>query len=142
MTAFSRRSRGKPRHPQPALQDVSVRIPSGAITGLVGPDGAGKTTFLRLAAGLPVPTRGRITVLGADTRHDLAFRDNLAYMPQKFGLYEDLTVLENLLLYARLRGIPRAEMRASIDRLLAFTAWHRSKGGRRNSRPECETASS
>ncbi|MGQ9606286.1 MAG: ATP-binding cassette domain-containing protein [Thermogutta sp.] len=106
---------------QPALQDVSVQIPPGAITGLVGPDGAGKTTFLRLAAGLLVPTRGRITVLGADTRHDLAFRDDLAYMPQKFGLYEDLTVLENLLLYARLRGIPRAERRASIDRLLAFT---------------------
>ncbi|NMC21929.1 MAG: ABC transporter ATP-binding protein [Thermogutta sp.] len=100
---------------------MTAEIPAGAITGLVGPDGAGKTTFLRLAAGLLVPTQGRISVLGRDTRQGLEFRDHLAYMPQKFGLYEDLTVLENLLLYARLRGVPRAERQADIERLLGFT---------------------
>lgn len=121
MIAFEQVTKDFPPAPRPALQDVTVRIPAGAITGLVGPDGAGKTTFLRLAAGLLVPTRGRITVLERDTRQGLEFRDRLAYMPQKFGLYEDLTVLENLMLYARLRGIPRAERRASIDRLLGFT---------------------
>jgi ABC-2 type transport system ATP-binding protein len=110
-----------PRSQRPALHEVTVDIPAGAITGLVGPDGAGKTTFLRLAAGLLVPTSGRILVLGQDTQKDLGFRDHLAYMPQKFGLYEDLTVIENLHLYARLRGIPRGEEKASIERLLAFT---------------------
>ncbi|MBC7336179.1 MAG: ABC transporter ATP-binding protein, partial [Clostridia bacterium] len=72
-------------------------------------------------AGLLVPTSGRILVLGQDTQKELGFRDHLSYMPQKFGLYEDLTVIENLHLYARLRGIPREEEKASIDRLLAFT---------------------
>jgi ABC-2 type transport system ATP-binding protein len=110
-----------PRSQRPALHEVTVELPAGAITGLVGPDGAGKTTFLRLAAGLLVPTNGRILVLGQDTQKDLGFRDQLAYMPQKFGLYEDLTVLENLHLYARLRGISRQEEKASVDRLLAFT---------------------
>lgn len=106
---------------KPALSDVTVEISGGAITGLLGPDGSGKTTFLRLAAGLLQPTKGRIAILGQDTQEGTAFRDDLAYMPQKFGLYEDLTVLENLHLYARLRGIPRAEREKSIDRLLAFT---------------------
>lgn len=105
----------------PALAEVTVEIPAGAITGLVGPDGAGKTTFLRLAAGLLMPTSGRILVLGEDTRVSLGFRNHLAYMPQKFGLYEDLTVLENLRLYARLRGIPRTEAEERIGRLLDFT---------------------
>jgi len=106
---------------RPALQDVSVEISPGTITGLVGPDGSGKTTFLRLAAGLLVPTDGRVLVFGQDTRQSVQFREHLAYMPQKFGLYEDLTVLENLQLYARLRGISRAEQKQSIDRLLEFT---------------------
>jgi len=106
---------------RPALRDVTVEILAGAITGLVGPDGAGKTTFLRLAAGLLMATEGRILVLGEDPRESLNFRDHLSYMPQKFGLYEDLTVLENLQLYARLRGIPQAESQENIKRLLSFT---------------------
>lgn len=121
MIQFEQVTKNFPPSPQPALQNVTVEIPAGAITGLVGPDGAGKTTFLRLAAGLLAPSQGRIVVLGKDTREGFEFRDHLAYMPQKFGLYEDLSVLENLMLYARLRGIPRAERQAGIDRLLGFT---------------------
>lgn len=105
----------------PALEEVTVEIPAGAITGLVGPDGAGKTTFLRLAAGLLTPTSGRVLVLGEDTRSSLGFRSHLAYMPQKFGLYEDLTVLENLRLYARLREIGQKERDERISQLLEFT---------------------
>ncbi len=121
MIRFEQVTKRFPRADRAALHEVSVRILAGAITGVIGPDGAGKTTFLRLAAGLLVPDQGRITVLDHDTQRELAFRDHLAYMPQKFGLYTDLTVWENLLLYARLRGIPAAEGRASIDRLLTFT---------------------
>jgi len=105
----------------PALQEVSLEIAAGTITGVVGPDGSGKTTLLRLAAGLLLPTEGRIYVFGQDTRQSVEFREHLAYMPQKFGLYEDLTVLENLQLYARLRGIARGEQKQSIERLLSFT---------------------
>ena len=105
-----------------ALVDVSAPIPSSRITGLVGPDGAGKTTLMRLMAGLLHPTAGRLSVDGFDP---LAagdeLRSRLGYMPQKFGLYEDLTVQENLDLYADLRGVVGAERRASFTRLLAFT---------------------
>lgn len=73
---------------RPALQDVSLEIAAGTITGVVGPDGSGKTTFLRLAAGLLLPTEGRVIVFGQDTRQSVEFREHLAYMPQKFGLYD------------------------------------------------------
>ena len=82
------------------------RIEPGQVTGLVGPDGAGKTTLLRLLAGLLLPDEGQITVCGFDTRRDLAgIRQVVSYMPQRFGLYEDLTVDENLNLYADLYGV-------------------------------------
>ena len=105
-----------------ALVEVSASIPSSRITGLVGPDGAGKTTLMRLMAGLLHPTAGRLSVGGFDplsAGDDL--RSTLGYMPQKFGLYEDLTVQENLDLYADLRGVLGAEREASFTRLLAFT---------------------
>src|SRR5512139_220529 len=90
-----------------ALNDVSFSVRSGVVTGLVGPDGAGKTTLMRLAAGLLLPDQGSIVVLGMDAaREPLRVQGTIGYMPQRFGLYEDLTVQENLDLYADLHGGP------------------------------------
>jgi drug efflux transport system ATP-binding protein len=106
----------------PALDHVSARIPAGCVTGLVGPDGAGKTTMLRLMAGLLLPTEGRIRVGGLDPGREAdAVRALIGYMPQRFGLYEDLTVLENLNLYADLRGVIGEARAPAFRRLLAFT---------------------
>jgi ABC-2 type transport system ATP-binding protein len=106
-----------------ALASVTAEIGSGVVTGLVGPDGAGKTTLIRLITGLLAPSEGRIEVLGFDTQTDPQQVQNaIGYMPQRFGLYEDLTVQENLNLYADLRGLPLAERKATFERLLSFTA--------------------
>ncbi|HTU23449.1 MAG TPA: ATP-binding cassette domain-containing protein [Gemmataceae bacterium] len=106
----------------PVIDHLSVRIESGQVSGLVGPDAAGKTTLMRLMAGLLLPDEGRLTVCGADTRTGLAvIRRQVSYMPQRFGLYEDLSVLQNLELYADLRGVIGAQRRQTFERLLAFT---------------------
>ncbi len=95
------------------------------VTGLVGPDGAGKTTLIRLMAGLLAPSEGSIEVLGFDTRTEAqAVQIQIGYMPQRFGLYEDLTVQENLELYADLRGLPDDERAETFKTLLAL---HRSR---------------
>ncbi len=105
-----------------ALDDITAAIRPGRITGLVGPDGAGKSTLLRLVAGLMVPTAGRITVGGRDSVTEAqAIQAAIGYMPQRFGLYEDLSVQENLDLYAALRGVDPAGRAATFDRLLSFT---------------------
>ena len=92
-----------------ALHDVSFSVRHGVVTGLVGPDAAGKTTLMRLAAGLLVPDGGAITVLGLDAAtQSLAVQGAIGYMPQRFGLYEDLSVQENLDLYADLQGVPES----------------------------------
>ncbi len=103
----------------PALDAVDIEILAGRITGLVGPDGAGKTTLIRILAGLLDPDEGSITVLGKASA--VADRSELGYMPQRFGLYEDLSVIENLSLYADLRGLAPEDRDASFARLLAFT---------------------
>ncbi|HRY89010.1 MAG TPA: ATP-binding cassette domain-containing protein, partial [Rubrivivax sp.] len=80
-----------------ALAALSLEVPAASITALVGPDGAGKSTFIRLAAGLLRPDRGALQVLGLDVaRQPQAVQDRIGYMPQRFGLYEDLSVQENL----------------------------------------------
>ena len=105
-----------------ALDRVSLRVRPGMVTGLIGPDGAGKTTFMRLAAGLLVPDGGRIAALGFDaTRDALQVQAALGYMPQRFGLYEDLTVQENLDLYADLQGVPPAARPPRYAELMRMT---------------------
>jgi ABC-2 type transport system ATP-binding protein len=106
----------------PALDDVSGEIRTGVITGLVGPDGAGKTTLIRLIAGLLETESGEITTLGFDPIKDASrIRRDVGYMPQKFGLYEDLSVIENLTLHADLRDVTGKEREETFDRLLEFT---------------------
>jgi ABC-2 type transport system ATP-binding protein len=106
----------------PALDHLDIRVAGGAITGLAGPDGAGKTTLMRLLAGLLLPTAGTIRVLGFDpTTQPEEIRSRIGYMPQRFGLYEDLSVIQNLRLYAELRGVIGEEREASFERLLNFT---------------------
>ncbi len=108
---------------------MTGEIRAGHITGLVGPDGAGKTTLLRLIAGLLVPDSGSLTTLGKDPAHEAdAIHREIGYMPQKFGLYEDLSVLENLTLHADLRDVTGAERDATFTRLLAFTDLQRFSG--------------
>jgi ABC-2 type transport system ATP-binding protein len=105
-----------------ALAGVSARIGYGRLTGLVGPDGAGKTTLMRMLAGLMAPSGGDIRVAGHDTvREAAAIPAVTGYMPQRFGLYEDLTVADNLHLFAELRGMRRGDYREVFARLLAFT---------------------
>ncbi|HYG36696.1 MAG TPA: ATP-binding cassette domain-containing protein [Clostridia bacterium] len=130
---------------RPVLAGISAGIRSGVVTGLVGPDGAGKTTLMRLMAGLLVPTTGRVLVdgiapgeanpsIGASASETVTkgrdqvgqgaaknIREFIGYMPQKFGLYEDLSVQENLDLHADLRGVLGQEREAAFKRLLEFT---------------------
>jgi ABC-2 type transport system ATP-binding protein len=106
----------------PALDDVDETLPQGKLVGLVGPDGAGKTTLMRMMAGLMTPSEGSVSVLGYDTIKDQEYIHFLTgYMPQKFGLYEDLTAIQNLNLYAALSGIPKEQQKETFDRLLRFT---------------------
>jgi len=105
-----------------ALRTVSLRVQKGQVTGLIGPDGAGKTTLMRLAVGLLVPDKGEIIVLGFDSaRESLAVQARVGYMPQRFGLYEDLSVQENLDLYADLQGVPYNGRTARYEELMRMT---------------------
>ncbi len=106
-----------------ALDGVSLEARHGTLTALVGPDGAGKTTLIRLVAGLMSPNSGTLDVLDINVvAQPQAVQDRIGYMPQKFGLYEDLSVQENLDLYADLHGISAAERERQYPRLLEMTA--------------------
>ena len=108
---------------KPAVARLDCSIRAGYVTGLVGPDGAGKTTLMRMLAGLLKPDAGTIDVIGYDPLADSsALHAVLGYMPQKFGLYEDLTVMENLTLYADLRSVTGEARRSTFARLLEFTS--------------------
>ena len=105
-----------------ALDDVSAALPSGMILGLVGPDGAGKTTLIRLFAGLMRPSAGSVEVLGRTPRAEGGTTQAATgYMPQRFGLYEDLSVLDNLNLYANLRALDPTTRAQRFAELLKFT---------------------
>ena len=98
-------------------------IPAGSMTALIGPDGAGKTTLLRLLAGILAPLAGDIRVLGHPLPEKaLALQGQIGYMPQRFGLYEDLTVEENLELFADLHSVPREVRKDRFGELLTMTA--------------------
>jgi ABC-2 type transport system ATP-binding protein len=114
---------------KPALDHLEIQIEKGQMVGLVGPDGSGKTTLLRLLIGLMDPDRGSISVMGFDSRRQAEkIQAATGYMPQKFGLYEDLTVLENMNLYADLRNSPKNEREVRFAQLLAFTDLGRFRG--------------
>lgn len=120
LTALARSFEGMTK---PAVASLSTTIRAGGVTGLVGPDGAGKTTLMRMLAGLLKPDKGEIDILGLNpVRDSSALHARLGYMPQKFGLYEDLTVQENLNLYADLRSVTGEKRQQTFARLLDFTA--------------------
>ena len=105
-----------------ALDGVSFEARQGTLTALVGPDGAGKTTLLRLIAGLMVADSGELSVLDVDVAAEPQIIQNrIGYMPQKFGLYEDLSVQQNLDLYADLHGISRDQRKEIYPRLMEMT---------------------
>ena len=112
---------GSPVTPVIAINNLSLNIEKGKITGLIGADGAGKTTLLRTIIGLLLPNEGEINVLGFNpvTQKD-ELNLHIGYMPQKFGLYEDLTVIENLRLYADLKGVKPEEYN-NFGKMLEFT---------------------
>ena len=104
-----------------AVSDLSLKVEQGVIFGLIGPDGAGKTTTLRMLAGVLKPTSGRAMVLGRDVVRDPeSLREKIGYMPQRFSLYGDLSVLENLSFFAEIYDTPRSQRQERIDRLLRF----------------------
>ncbi len=102
-----------------AVDGLSFDVNAGEIFGLVGPDGAGKTTTLRMLAGILPPDAGRAAVAGCDVaRHPESAKHSLSYMPQRFGLYEDLTVDENIRFYANLFGVRKGERESRSTQLL------------------------
>lgn len=102
-----------------AVDGLRLAIPRGELFGLVGPDGAGKTTTLRMLAGILTPTAGDARVAGRSVAAEPeAIKGRIAYMSQRFGLYGDLTVAENLDFYADLFEVPKREREARVERLL------------------------
>jgi ABC-2 type transport system ATP-binding protein len=117
------KSFGKGEDRRDALKNISLRLPVGSMTAIIGPDGAGKTTLLRLLAGILTPLAGEIRVLDhAVPKQALALQSQIGYMPQRFGLYEDLTVEENLELFASLHGISHQMREGRFNELLTMTA--------------------
>jgi ABC-2 type transport system ATP-binding protein len=105
-----------------AVRNLNLRVEKGELFGLVGPDGAGKTTTMRMLAGILDPTSGNAFIDGISVRENPdKVKEHLAYMPQRFGLYQDLTVIENLLFYADLFGVPKKSRPQRIEELFAFS---------------------
>ncbi|MDI6606673.1 MAG: ABC transporter ATP-binding protein [Candidatus Omnitrophota bacterium] len=105
-----------------ALDRLNLEVKEGEIFGLVGPDGAGKTTTMRLLTGILDPTQGQAWVYDKHTVKEAeSLKENIAYMSQRFGLYEELTVLENINFYADIYGVTQEKRRADIERLLGFS---------------------
>ncbi len=105
-----------------AVHDLSIMVEEGEIYGIVGPDGAGKTTAMRMLTSIMDPTSGEAWVAGLHTvRQAESIKDHIGYMSQKFGLYPDLTVMENIDFYADIYGVSRVERREAVERLLQFS---------------------
>jgi ABC-2 type transport system ATP-binding protein len=105
-----------------AVDGISLEIPKGEIFGLVGPDGAGKTTTLRMLAGLIDPDEGSVQVDGLEVKdHVEAVKDQIGYMAQRFGLYGDLTVAENMIFYSDLFGLPEGDRDRMMEEFLEMT---------------------
>jgi ABC-2 type transport system ATP-binding protein len=105
-----------------AVNALTLEVVQGEAFALVGPDGAGKTTTMRLLCGIMDPDEGRAQVLGFDTvKESERLKEHIGYMPQRFGLYDDLTVAENLRFYADIYRVPRAQREARVPELLAFS---------------------
>jgi len=105
-----------------AVDGLTLSVARGELFGLVGPDGAGKTTTIRMLASIMRPDAGSASVAGFDTVHEAeAVKKRIGYMSQRFGLYEDLTVDENIAFYADLYGVPRSGRRERIEELLRFS---------------------
>ena len=105
-----------------AVNELDLEIRQGEIFGLVGPDGAGKSTTMRLISTAMTPTSGKAVVLGFDTANkEEEIRERVGYMPQRFALYGELTVDENINFFAEIYGVPRAELEKKKKELLEFT---------------------
>ncbi|MDD4197031.1 MAG: ABC transporter ATP-binding protein [Syntrophorhabdaceae bacterium] len=105
-----------------ALEDITLEVRKGELFGLVGPDGAGKSTLMRLLAAVMEPTSGNAWVASHEiVKEPERIKEKIAYMPQRFGLYEDLTVMENIVFYADIFSVPKDERPARIERLLGFS---------------------
>ncbi len=105
-----------------AVNNLNLEVKKGELYGLVGPDGAGKTTAMRLLTAIMEPTSGDAWVTGHSIlREGERIKERIGYMSQKFGLYEDLTVMENITFYADLYEVPKIERPARIERLLGFS---------------------
>jgi len=105
-----------------AVQDLSLQIEAGTIFGFLGPNGAGKTTTMRMLCGLTHPASGRAIIEGADAWKDRQrVRTKFGYVPQRFSLYRDLTVVENFRFFGGAYGVPGAELDGRIERLLRVT---------------------
>ncbi|HWQ45324.1 MAG TPA: ABC transporter ATP-binding protein [Longilinea sp.] len=110
------------RKEMPAVNEIDLEIPSGILFGLVGPDGAGKTTTLRMLSSVTEPSSGKVWINGFDTHTQAEkVRKSIGYMPQNFSLYPDLSVLENLNFFADIQEVPAAEKKARIAEMLEFT---------------------
>lgn len=108
--------------PMLAVDGLSLEVAQGEAFALVGPDGAGKTTTIRLLCGIMDPDGGRAEVLGFDTvRESERIKESIGFMPQRFGLYDDLTVAENISFYADVYRVPRAERQRRMPELLEFS---------------------
>ncbi|MDR1515279.1 MAG: ABC transporter ATP-binding protein [Synergistaceae bacterium] len=104
-----------------AVDGITLTIPEGSVYGFLGPNGSGKSTTIKMLCGLLAPTSGRALVLGMDLSSGRKLREGAGYMSQKFSLYPDLTVAENLELYAGLYGLSGANKRTRIDEMLEFS---------------------
>ncbi|MBA4421153.1 MAG: multidrug ABC transporter ATP-binding protein [Anaerolinea sp.] len=105
-----------------AVDHVSFSIPRGEIFGLLGPNGAGKTTTMRMLCGILRPTSGSASILGMDvTTHPEEVKQRIGYMSQKFALYDDLTVTENLSFYASIYSVPRVILKDRVDSLVVMS---------------------